>query len=213
MTPGRTPGRALLAFGGVGLVLLLASALLVVGTLGSLSATAADLGRQRDELAAMVGPASDSLRSSATAARNASTSLTASAEAARDGSALMTQLAASLDQLGTLSGISILGQQPFANAAASFQDTAAKSRTLAANLATTATSLDTNVADASRVATDLEALATQLDAVQGQLQAAPGPPPAWAWIVLDVVALGLIGWLAVIAMAAIAIGWRWTRKG
>src|SRR5690349_6351434 len=99
MAPGRTLGRALMAFGGVGLVLLLASALLVVGTLGSLSATAADLGRQRDELAAMVGPASDSLRSSATAARNASTSLTASAAAARDGSALMTQLAASLDQL------------------------------------------------------------------------------------------------------------------
>jgi hypothetical protein len=213
MTPGRTLGRALLAFGGVGLILLVASALLVVGTLGSLSATAADLGRQRDELAGMVGPASASLRSSAAAARNASASLTASAAAARDGSALMNQLAASLDQLSSLSGFSILGQQPFANAAASFQDTAAKSRSLAANLDTTATSLETNVADAARVATDLETLATQLDAVQGELQAAPRPPPAWAWIVLDLVALGLIGWLAVIALVAMLVGWRWTRKG
>jgi hypothetical protein len=211
--PSRSAGRALLAFGSVGLVLLVAAAILAAVTLGSLAATAADLGRQRDQLAAMVGPASASLRSSATAARNASASLTQSATAARDGSALMTQLAGSLDQLATLADLSILGQRPFASAGASFQDTAARSRTLATNLATTATAIDTNVADSSRVATDLEALAGQLDALQADLARAPGAPPPWAWIALDVVTIGVIGWLAVIALAALRIGRRWSRMG
>src|SRR5690242_8395509 len=182
-------------------------------TLGSLAATASDLGRQRDQLAALVGPASASLRSSATAARNASASLTQSATAARDGSALMTQLAGSLDQLSTLSDISILGQRPFGSAAASFQDTAAKSRTLASNLETTATSIDTNVADSAQVATDLESLATQLDSLKAQLGGTSAAPPTWAWIALDVVVLGVIGWLAVIALVALRIGRRWSREG
>ena len=76
MLPSRSAGRALVAFGSAGLVLLAAAALLAVVTLGSLAATASDLGRQRDQLAALVAPASASLRSSATAARNASSSLT-----------------------------------------------------------------------------------------------------------------------------------------
>jgi hypothetical protein len=201
-----------MAFGSIGLVLLLIAAVLVVATLGSLSATAATLGSERDRLTAMVAPASASLRSSAAAARNAGTSLGQSATAARDGSALMRQLAASLDQLSALSSISILGQSPFASAAASFVDTAAKSRTIADNLETAATALDTNVADAGRVATDLDGLAGQLDTLQADLSATPAPPPPWAWFALDVIALGLIGWLAVIALVALRIGWTWSRR-
>jgi len=212
MAPSPRLGRALLAFGAIGLVLLLVAAALVVATLGSLSSTAATLGSERDRLAAMVAPGSASLRSSATAARNAGTSLGQSATAARDGSALMRQLAASLDQLSTLSSISILGQNPFASAASSFVDTAAKSRTLADNLETAATSLDTNVGDASQVATDLDGLAGQLDTLQADLAATPSPPPPWAWLALDVVALGLIGWLAVIALVALRVGWTWSRR-
>jgi hypothetical protein len=61
------------------------------------------------------------------------------------------------------------------------------------------------------VATSLEALAAQLDTLQADLARAPGAPPPSAWIALDVVALGLIGWLAVIALAALRLGWRWHR--
>jgi len=213
MLPSRSAGRALLAFGSVGLLLLVAAAILALATLGSLSATASDLARQRDQLAAMVGPASASLRSSATAARNASTSLTQSATAARDGSALMTQLAGSLDQLAALSDLSILGQRPLAAAGDSFRDTAARSRTLSDNLATTATSIDTDVGDSTQVATSLDALATQLESLQADLSRSPAAPPAWTWIVLDVVTIGLLGWLAVIAVVALRIGWRWSRRG
>ncbi|HEX8025970.1 MAG TPA: hypothetical protein VF484_07185 [Candidatus Limnocylindrales bacterium] len=213
MAPSRSAGQALLAFGAVGLVLLLAAAILAVATLGSLSATTADLARGRDQLMAMIAPASASLRSSAAAARNASTSLTQSATAARDGSALMTQLAGSLDQMATLSDLSILGQQPFASAGASFRDTAAKSRTLSTSLETTATSIDTNVRDTAQVSTSLDALASQLDALQADLSTAPATPAAWTWVALDVVVIGLLGWLAVIALVALRIGWRWTRTG
>src|SRR5439155_3098038 len=181
MLPSPTPrlGRGLLAFGAVGIVLLATSAVLVLLTVGSLAGASADLDRQRASLVEMVGPASDALRSSATAARNAGSSLKSSAIAARDASTLTTQLADSLDQLAALSNISFLGTQPFAASGQSFGATASKSRALAATLATTADALDTNVVDSASVATDLGTLANQLDALRAELQpsgASSSPP-------------------------------------
>jgi len=76
-----------------------------------------------------------------------------------------------------------------------------------------ATSIDTDVGDSTQVATSLDALATQLESLQADLSRSPAAPPAWTWIVLDVVTIGLLGWLAVIAVVALRIGWRWSRRG
>ena len=208
----RRLGRGLVAFGAVGVVLLLAAAVLVVATLGSLTATAESLSRTQTQLSGMVGPAASSLRSSATAARNAGLSLTASVAAARDAADLTVQLADSLDQLASLSSINILGTQPFAASSASFAQTAARSRSLSTNLSATADAVAANVTDATTVAADLDTLAGQLDALETQVEAAPDPPSPLALLALDILALGILGWLLVPALVALRIGWEWSRE-
>jgi hypothetical protein len=209
----RRLGQGLVAFGVSGLILLGLAGLLIVSTVGSLAETASALGKAQTGLVGMVEPAAASLRSSAAAARNAGSSLASSEAAARDAAALTTDLANSLDQLASLSSISFLGTQPFAQASGSFAATAARSRTLSASLTTTADALTTDAADALTVATSLEALAGQLGDLEVQLRAAPPPPPTAALIALDAIALLLLAWLAVPAVVAVVIGRNWSREG
>ncbi len=213
MRPSRQLGRGLVAFGGIGLVLLAAMAILLIATLGGLAETAGTLGRAQTTLVAMVEPAAASLRSSAAAARNAGSSLGASVTAARDAASLTTDLADSLDQLAALSSISILGTQPFAQSGASFAATAGRARTLSASLGSTADALTTNAADAHTVAANLDALADQLGDLEVELRSAPPPPSTGSLVALDVLALLLLGWLAVPAVGAIVIGRGWVHDG
>lgn len=78
----RRLGRGLVAFGGIGLALILATALLAVVTLGTLGDAATGLERQRTELVRMLEPAATSIRDAATSATHAGSSLTSSAKAA-----------------------------------------------------------------------------------------------------------------------------------
>lgn len=207
----RQLGRGLIAFGGIGLALLAAAAVLLVATLGSLAETSGALGRAQASLVGMVEPAAASLRSSAAAARNAGSSLGASVSAARDAASLTTDLADSLDRLAALSSISFLGTQPFAQSGASFAATAGRARTLSASLGSTADSLTTNATDALTVATSLDELAGQLGDLEAELRSAPPPPSTAALVALDGIALLLLAWLAVPAVAAIVIGLGWAR--
>jgi hypothetical protein len=76
--------------------------------------------------------------------------------------------------------------------------------------------MTTNVSDSAAVAADLRELAAQIDTLEMSLGAGPdaevpstgtGLPIAAAQAVL----VGLLLWLAVPAIAAISLGWRWTR--
>ena len=81
-------GSALLAFGGVGLVILAVLGFLVIGPLGSVGSAAGTLDDQRTRLVAMLPAAETALNSASTAATNAGVSLKASGQSARDGSIL-----------------------------------------------------------------------------------------------------------------------------
>ena len=212
----RRLGRALLAFGAIGLALLVAAGALVLISFGSIGDAATGLERQRTQLVAMLQPASTSLRDAARAAGNAGTSLQSSAAAARDASILTNQLASSLDQLAALSNLDILGTRPFASAGASFGDTAARSRSLSTGLVTTAAALDSNMADSLAVQADLGRLADQLDALRRELGASTaggstGSPAGAAIGLARFVLIGLLAWLAVPAVAALWLGRRWSR--
>jgi hypothetical protein len=80
----------------------------------------------------------------------------------------------------------------------------------------TAGAMQTNISDSTAVAADLRTLAAQLDRLESSLGAGPDGeipttdaslPIAAAQIVL----VGLLLWLAVPAIAALALGWRWRR--
>jgi hypothetical protein len=200
--------QLLLAFGGIGLVLILATAALVAILLGQLDAAASSLSKGQAQLTAMLEPASSSLHDAATAAGHAGASLSASEAAARDGATLTVQMAVAMDQMHALASVDILGARPFGAAAASFSELATRSRSLSASLTTTADSLAADTTDSAAVSADLDRLASQLDALRaGTETAAPTDLDAGIGL-LRIVLLGLLGWLAVPAIASLWLGRR-----
>ena len=211
----RRLGYGLLAFGLSGLVLLLAAAALVFGSLAAVDDAATGFERQRVELLAMLGPASSAMDSAATSAANAGASLTASAAAADQAAVLTTRLASSFEGLAALSSFDILGSRPFAGLAGEFAQVGVDARALSTDLTSTAGALRTNVADTAAVAADLRTLATQLDELESSLETpdAAGLGSATAAVnAARIVLVGLLAWLAVPAVIATWLGWRLSRR-
>jgi len=204
-------GRALVAFGGIGLALLLATAMLAVVTLGSIGDAATGLERQRTELVRMLEPAATSIRDAATSATHAGTSLNASAKAAQDGATLTTQLATSMEQLNSLSNLDILGQRPFAGIGSSFGELAVRSRSLSTSLTATADMLGADIADTAAVGRDLGRLADQLDQLRASAGTSGPSAASTGFALLPILLLALLVWLAVPAVASLWLGLRLLR--
>ena len=201
---------ALSTFGLAGLLLTVAAATLVLGSLGALAGVAASLDRQRADLVDLIEPAAAALNRSADSAANASVSLTASAAAAEDAAALTSQLADSMDAMSQAASFQVFGTQPFGAAAASLGQVAASSRKLSGDLHTTATTISANVTDSAGVAADLRDLAGQLEAI-GRSANAAGSASTLSATALDfgrVVLLGLLAWLAIPGLVALWLGIR-----
>jgi hypothetical protein len=207
----------LLAFGVTGLVLIGAAGGLVLASLGAVDDAATNFDEQRTEILAMLGPASAALEGAASTATNAGTSLTETRDAAIQAAELMTRLGASFESLATLGSFDVFGTRPFFPIAGQFEQVAIQSRTLSAELAEAAGSMDATITDGARVAADLGVLAGQLSELEASLAGGPdGETPAASAASLPVdaarfVLVGLLLWLAVPAIAATAIGWRWSR--
>lgn len=193
---------------------------ILIGTLGPLETAAREIERQRVELEAILTSASATLERAGSGASNAGASLRESAAAAREGAALTSDLAAAFDQLAAVSAVNVFGTRPFAELGAGFATVATRARTLSGNLAGTAAALTANEADAARMADDLRELARQLaDLRTGIVADTPpsssdAPPAAEAFeaiALVRIVLLGLLLWLALPALAATWIGWRWVR--
>lgn len=222
VAPGRgrrRAGRALLAFGLTGVALVGLGIALVLGTLGAVTSAAASLDEQRTRLVALLEPTEATLLRSAGTAENAGTSLEASATSARDAAALTDQLAVAMDEMARAAQLEVLGIRPFAGLAVELDDVAERSRTLAADLGTTANALDANVDDSRATATDLRDLAAELADLRLELDGEAGvrpPAAAGSWpdagtaiAVARLVLVGLLLWLAVPALGATWLGWRW----
>ena len=212
----RRIGTGLIAFGVAGLVLTGAAGALVLASLRAVGDAASGFEEQRTEIVAMLGPASAALEGAAESAAHAGTSLAATRDAATQAAELMIRLSASFENLAALGTFEILGARPFATLSGQFADVAAESRTLSADLAMTAGAMQTNISDSTAVAEDLRALAAQLDTLESSLGAGPDGeiPSADATLPIaaaQVVLVGLLLWLAVPAIASVALGWRWRR--
>jgi hypothetical protein len=211
----RRLGYGLLAFGVSGLVLLLAAAALVFGSLAAVDDAATGFERQRAELVAMLGPASSAMDRAATSASNAGASLTSSAEAADQAAVLTSRLASSFEGLASLSSFEIFGSRPFAGLAGEFTQVGVDARALSTDLTSTAAALRTNVADTTAVAADLRTLATQLDELESSLGTSDAAGLGSATAALNaarIVLVGLLVWLAVPAVLCTWLGWRLFRR-
>jgi hypothetical protein len=210
----RRLGYGLLGFGVTGLVLVIAAAVLLLGSLGSINGAASGFESQRAELVSMLDPAATALSDAGESAANAGGSLTKASDASRRAADLTSRLATSFDALAALGDVDILGSRPFAGMSSQFTEVAGQSRSLSTDLGSTADALSTNVADSQRVAADLRSLAQRLRELEGSLQSTAGPggsltvPVAAAEVVL----LALLGWLSVPAVASLWLGRRLLRR-
>ena len=205
----------LLGFGLSGLVLLVAATFLVLGSLGAVHDAATGFERQRAELVALLGPASDALDGAATSVTNAGGSLASSADAAEQAATFTSRLAASFEGLAALGSFELFGSRPFAGLADEFTSVGVDARTLSADLLSTASALRVNVTDTASVAADLRTLATRLDALEASLGTSTGADLGSATVALNmarIVLLGLVVWLAVPAVLATWLGWRLRRR-
>jgi hypothetical protein len=215
----RRLGMGLIAFGVAGLVLIGSAGVLVFASLSAVGDAATGLQAQRNQLVSMLGPASAALERAAASASNAGTSLAETRDSATQAATLMTRLSESFDSLVSLGSFDILGARPFAGLSGQFIQVATESRTLSTDLSATAASMDTNITDTTAVAADLRTLADQLSTLNASLGASPDgtvPSAGSASLPIDLAKLVLIGlllWLAVPAIAALWIGWRWYRPG
>jgi hypothetical protein len=212
----RRIGIALLAFGlsGVGLVLI--AAVLLVGSLSALRDAATGFERQRAEVIAMLGPASDALSKAATSASNAGTSLTQTSAAADRAASLTSRLADSFDGLAALGSFEVFGTRPFGDVAGQFSAVGGEARALSTDLTSSASAMRTNVADSAAVAADLRTLSTQLSQLEASLGAGDGASAAAGSASLPIealflVLLGLLAWFAVPAVVSAWLGWRLVR--
>jgi hypothetical protein len=210
----RRLGFGLVAFGAVGLALSVIGALLVLATLGAVGDAASGFERQRTELLSMVEPAASALTDAADSASHAGASLTEASDASRRAADLTTRLAGSFEALAGLGSVDILGSRPFAGFSSQFADAASQSRTLSTDLTTTADALATNVADSEAVALDLRALAERLRQLETSVGGGTGPGSATAVgiAVAQIVVLGLLVWLSVLAVASLWLGLRLVRN-
>ncbi|MEO8273010.1 MAG: hypothetical protein ABI620_02955 [Chloroflexota bacterium] len=219
-TDRRRLGIGLFAFGATGVALVLAALVLVLGSLAAIDDAASGFERQRAEAVAMLGPASTALSHAASSASNASGSLTQASSAADRAALLTTRLAESFEGLAALGGFEIFGARPFAGLDQQFGGVASDARAVSADLGATAASLRANVVDAQAVGSDLRALAAQLDRLEASLGGPSSASSASAAATdmhlpilgAKIVVLGLLGWMAVPALASCWLGWRLARR-
>ena len=231
----RRLGLGLIWFGISGLVLIGSAAVLVLASLSAVDDAATGFERQRAQILAMLGPASDSLEHAATSAANAGASLTETRDAASSAAQMTARLAESFEGLAALGSFEVFGLRPFSEMSGQFTAVAGDARTLSADLQEAAIAMGTNVADSEAVATDLRALAEQLGTLEASLGApgaqgpdasgrptASGQPAAGGGLpatstslpfaAARFVLMGLLVWLAIPALASVWLGWRWSRQ-
>lgn len=210
----RRLGLGLMAFGATGLVLVLAAAILLLGSFAAIGEAASGFERQRTELVSMIEPAATAMSDAADSAAHAGSSLTAASDASRRGADLTNRLATSFDSLAGLGSVDIFGTRPFAGVSSQFGDVSAQSRALSADLATTADALATNVADSQAVAADLHSLADRLSRLEAELQAGGATTTSTGGPILlaEILVLALLAWLAVPAVVSLWLGWQVRRR-
>jgi hypothetical protein len=194
-------GSALVVFGFVGLVLLAACLVAVAASVAPLLRGASALENERAAALQLIGPAADSLETTADSAEHAGTSLGQSVGAAREAAGVTGQLADALQGLAAFSS--------------AFADTATRSRALSDDLSRTADSLAQNQTDSATASSQLRTLADRLRQLAERLGTADSPPTDTLAGIAIPLAIGLVSllllWLAVIAGASIWLGRRMRR--
>lgn len=193
---GRAFGWALLAYGIVGI------ALVVVGALGGLEMAdrIENLALRADSTLAAAQRATEATAESFTGVDESLGEGEASADAA---AVLAREASATLQSLSVAMNISILGTQPLRPLAADFADSAEQASALADTLDGMGASLSDTRADMVAIGSQIEALATELEALRDASSTEGTAPPVRLFVTIVLVWLGLQALGALIAGLAL----------
>jgi len=225
--PSRVRDRiamALLAYGLVGVALLLLTLFLTLVSLGTVEQLARSVDSGGPEgVAARLAPIESTLAEAEIAIVGFDATLDGTAAAMESGRALTSGLAEALRRLASSLDVVVLGTRPFAGLGAEFSEVAANADALATDLGQTSVSLAANREALGRLAGELAdlragvaALRAELGATEGGLGDGPASgqssalvvPAAEAFTLSRIVLVALLAWLAVPPVAAVSIALR-----
>lgn len=191
----RIAGWALLAYGAAGVVLLLAVLAMAGAPLGEAE-------RLFSSLDATLDAAGDTARSTSTAMLSVQAGLDEAREGTANAGLLLADAAATSGRLADAMGLSIFGTQPLIGLADDFDAIATQLTSIGDSLTRVGSALETSGSDLAAVRDDVDRLAVEIERVHARA----GADAASSWGTLRLVALALLAWLVLPALAALAAG-------
>jgi hypothetical protein len=201
----RYVGLGLLAYGLAGLLLLAVAGAVIGGTIQQLSVAGGTVGEQRDALLDTLRATSVTMRNASSGVGNVGESLTAAHTSAVHAGVLARSMGNTLRGLSAAMNVQIFGTQPLAGLTSGFDNAAGQSEELATDLDAVGTALAQNTTDLETSRKDLAALSERVDLLVSAIEATPfgvGQEP----FIAELVFVALLIWLAVPAVASIALG-------
>lgn len=187
----RATGIALLAWGGLGVVLIVLALLIGLDVAGRTESLLTSSDRA-------LSAAASSTRSAADALDGVEGGIGQATGSVRRAAGLADDASATLDALADSMSLSILGSQPLLPLAGRFGDSADDAALLAEELEALGTSLETTGEDTARLTAELTELA---DALEESGAAADADPPP-----LRLALVVLVTWVAAPTLAALMVG-------
>jgi hypothetical protein len=199
---------ALVAYGVAGLILTAASMAAVLGALPSIDA----IDRERAAIVRSLDIAASGIADAEKGMSGAGGSLGSAAVSARSAAMLTDDLATTMASLRDASGVSVLGNQPFAPLADDFDRVASRARALGASMTTLAGSLDQDTLDFTTVAADAAALRVQIAGLRDALTQNGTDGLDAGLRRLFIIVILLLAWLGLPAIASLVGGSLWLRE-
>lgn len=203
----RLLGAALVAYGALGLVVLLLAALFAVQPLEQLGSLGENLATQRTTLVQALERTSQALNDATTGVDDLDDSLSQARAASASAAQLSRGLSGTMDGLGSAMGVDIFGARPLASLQGGFQQAAGQMRDLGNRLDSIGTALGRNGQDLTAQRANLVALRDAVESLRAGVNDTILPSVSGDTVTAMRIALVLLVlWLGLLALGAMAVG-------
>jgi hypothetical protein len=203
----RLLGLVLVAYGVLGLAVLVGGALLINEPLERLSRSTGSLEQQRTLLVRSLRSTSQTFGDAAQGMLGFDESLAQARASSSRAAALTRDVSATMSELGRAMGISIFGTQPLLSLSAGFERAGQQLTSLGDDLDAIGASLDQNAGDARVTRENLQDLQVQVDLLADSVEETELPSvPGDALGAVRVALLLFTAWLSMLALGSLLLG-------